>query len=375
MVPPVPHRRRRKTGLLWLEACSSHACPGLNTHGLGAPGAGTDHPVRVVVVGATGNVGTSLVSALALDESVTSILGLARRPPADGRAKVEWAAADVRSSDLARLFRGADAVVHLAWLIQPSHDEPHMRRTNVGGSARVFDAVAQAGVPALVYASSVGAYAAGPSDRAVDESWPATGIPSSFYSRHKAMVERLLDRFEAEHHPDVRCVRLRPGLVFKHGAAAEIKRYFIGRLVPAGMLRRDRLPLVPLPRGLRVQAVHADDLADAYARAVVGDVRGAFNIAADPVLGPEELGRSLDARPITVPVRAARAALAAAWHLRLQPTAPGWLDLGLGVPVMDTTRALRELRWTPTMSSVDALRELVDGIPQHGREPTAALSV
>ena len=41
----------------------------------------------------------------------------------------------------------------------------------------------------------------GPKDRRVDESWPTTGIPTSFYSRHKAEVERLLDRFEEEESP------------------------------------------------------------------------------------------------------------------------------------------------------------------------------
>jgi nucleoside-diphosphate-sugar epimerase len=40
----------------------------------------------------------------------------------------------------------ADAAVHLAWLIQPSRDEPTLRSVNVDGSRRVFDAVAQTGV-------------------------------------------------------------------------------------------------------------------------------------------------------------------------------------------------------------------------------------
>jgi nucleoside-diphosphate-sugar epimerase len=47
-----------------------------------------------------------------------------------------------------------------------------VRRVNVDGSARVFRAVADAGVRSLVYASSVGAYSRGPKDRLVDESWP-----------------------------------------------------------------------------------------------------------------------------------------------------------------------------------------------------------
>jgi UDP-glucose 4-epimerase len=75
--------------------------------------------MRVVVTGATGNVGTSLLRALGDEPSVDSVLGLARRVPAVELSKTSWAAADVRSADLAPLFRGADAVVHLAWMIQP----------------------------------------------------------------------------------------------------------------------------------------------------------------------------------------------------------------------------------------------------------------
>src|SRR5215216_4608808 len=174
--------------------------------------------MRVVVVGATGNVGTSTLKALSEDDRVDSILGVARRRPELRMPKVEWAAADIRSADLISLFRGADAVVHLAWLIQPSRDEQETESVNVMGSERVFGAVADAEVPRLVYASSVGAYSPGPKDRFVDESHPTDGIPTSFYSRHKAEVERLLDRFEQEH-PSVRSVRLRPALIFKRESA------------------------------------------------------------------------------------------------------------------------------------------------------------
>jgi hypothetical protein len=73
---------------------------------------------------------------------------------------------------------------------------PLARRMGRLGTETAFEAAARAGVRALVYASSIGAYAPGPKDRGVDESWPTTGIQSSFYARHKAEVERLLDRFE-----------------------------------------------------------------------------------------------------------------------------------------------------------------------------------
>src|SRR5437764_11773689 len=210
--------------------------------------------MRVVVVGATGNVGTSVLHALLRDPQVESIVGVARREPTVSFAKTEWVRADVTRDDLAPHFAGADAVIALAWLIQPSRDLATLRATNVDGNARIFDAVARAGVPALVYASSVGAYSPGPKDRRVDESWPTDGIESSFYSRHKAEVERLLDRFEREH-PDVRTVRLRPGLIFKREAASEIRRYFAGPFVPNPLVRRELVPLVPEVEGRLVEAV------------------------------------------------------------------------------------------------------------------------
>ena len=124
--------------------------------------------MRVVVVGATGNVGSSLVRALEAAPEIESVLGVARRWPRLTVEKTEWAQADIAVDELAPLVRGADAVVHLAWLIQPSRDLPTLRATNVDGSARLFRAVAAAKVPALVYASSVGAYSPGPKDRRVD---------------------------------------------------------------------------------------------------------------------------------------------------------------------------------------------------------------
>jgi UDP-glucose 4-epimerase len=128
--------------------------------------------MRIVVTGATGNVGTSLLRALGADDAVTSILGLARRRPQAVFAKTEFASADVTRDKLVPLFRDADCVIHLAWLIQPSHDQQELRRTNVDGSQRVLDAVAAAEVPRLVVASSVGAYSPRSDDRPVDESWP-----------------------------------------------------------------------------------------------------------------------------------------------------------------------------------------------------------
>jgi nucleoside-diphosphate-sugar epimerase len=328
--------------------------------------------MKIVVTGASGNAGTSLLRALEHEPAVNTVLGIARRVPELSLPKVEWASADVSRDELAPLFRGADAVVHLAWLIQPSRDQATLRATNVEGSRRVFAATAAAGVGTLVHASSIGAYSPGPKDRAVDESWPTAGIKTSFYSRHKAEVEQLLNVFEAEH-PDVRAVRLRPALKFKREAASEIRRYFAGPLLPNPLLHPDRIPIVPDTPRLVFQAVHTDDVADAYRRAVVSDVSGAFNVAAEPVLDPDRLSELLGARKLPVSQRVLRAAAALTWRARLQPTPEGWLDMALLTPIMDVSRAREELGWTPLHGADEALRELLVGLHEGAGFPTAPL--
>lgn len=313
------------------------------------------------MVGASGNVGTSVLRSLGADPGVESVLGLSRRVPKLRLPKVEWRAADIADTMLEPLFSGADAVVHLAWLIQPARDRNLTRRVNVEGSERVFRAAARAHVPALVHASSVGAYGPGPKDRAVDESWPTTGVGSSFYSADKAAVETLLDRFEQDE-PGMRVVRFRPGLIFSREAASEIRRLFAGPLLPGSLLRPGLIPAVPEVDRLVFQAVHSRDVGEAFRLAVLGDARGAYNLAADPVIGPAELGELMQARRVRIPARALRAAAELSFKLRLQPSEPGWLDMALAVPVMDASRARQKLGWTPTYSSTDALSELLAGL-------------
>jgi nucleoside-diphosphate-sugar epimerase len=328
--------------------------------------------MRIVVTGATGNVGTSLLRALGRDDRVEEIVGIARRMPRWQPPRTRWVQADITTTPLEPIFRGADAVVHLAWLIQPSRDLRELESVNVTGSQRVFEAAAAAGA-ALVHASSIGAYSPGPKDRRVDESWPTDGIPSSFYARHKAACERALDDLEARH-PELRVARLRPALVFKREAAQEIRRLFAGPFLPSPLLRPGLIPVLPVVDRLVLQAVHADDVAEAY-RLVATDpgARGAYNVAAEPVLGPRELGDLLGARPVRVPAKALRAAADLTWRARLQPTPPGWLDMGLAVPVMDTRRAREELGWTPQHGAGEALLELLEGMRERAGADTPPL--
>jgi UDP-glucose 4-epimerase len=329
--------------------------------------------MRIAITGASGNAGTALLrnlqGQLAKKPGSLQLTGISRRLPDTSRepyAGVEWHTLDIGvDSDrplLESALAGVDAVVHLAWQIQPNRDLEQLYRTNVNGTRRVLEAARTAGVKQIVCASSVGAYSKAPKDRRVDESWPAGGMAGSHYSRHKAEQEEILDRF-AEAEPGIAVARLRPGLIFQSEAGSEIGRYFLGRVIPRLLPGKLRVPLLPAPDNLIFQAVHADDVAEAYWRAIDQRASGAFNIAAEPVLTPQELARIVGARRILpVPMGLLHAVVDIAWRLRLQPTDSGWVEMAAGAPIMDTSRARRILGWEAKTSSVDAVKEVLEGM-------------
>ena len=244
--------------------------------------------MKIVVTGATGNVGSAVLARLHAAPEVDSIVGIARRLPhqtVKPYSNVAWHSIDIGDRGsvdaLRQAFTGADAVIHLAWALQPNRDESAMRRTNVFGTARVLSAAADAEVSQVVVASSVGAYSVGPKRRRVDETWPTGGVHSSHYARFKAINERAMDAFELTH-PQITLTRLRPGLIFQRAAGAEIAGLFLGRNFSTRWLQSVRPKVLPLPSQLIVQAVHATDVADAYWRAIERRAGGAFNIAAEP---------------------------------------------------------------------------------------------
>lgn len=326
--------------------------------------------MRVAVVGASGNAGTALLRLLDGDDDVVAQVAVARRVPV-GRppapyARPRWVACDIGAdrpdgevvAALTEAFRGLDAVVHLAWQIQPSHDRARLRATNVDGSRRVVAAALAAGVPHLVVASSVGAYSPVSDDALRDETWATEGVRSSSYSVDKVALERILDEAESR----IAVTRVRPALVFQRAAGSSIERYFLGPVAPARLLGLP-LPALPWPAGVRVQAVHADDLARVYREVLVHRRTGAFNVAADDVLRRDDVADLLaGGRAVDVPVRLVRAGVAAAWATHALHLSPGWVDLASGVPLLDTSRVRGELRWRPRWSAREALADLVGGM-------------
>jgi UDP-glucose 4-epimerase len=120
--------------------------------------------------------------------------------------------------------------------------------------------------------------------------------------------------------------------------------------------------------------VHSRDVGEAYRLALVSDVRGPFNLAADPVLDPAQLARIFEKPLVRVSPGVLRGAAGLTWRARLQPTPAGWIDLALQVPLMDTSRAISELGWRPRRAADDALTELIEGMQRGEGVDTPPLS-
>jgi UDP-glucose 4-epimerase len=305
--------------------------------------------VRVAVTGAGGYLGRPLVESLATDERVGSVVAIDLRPP-PRRERVEPVVRDVRDPAIVRDLEGTDALVHLAAVVLGRGAGAWS--VNVDGSRNVFSAAVQAGVGAIVHASSAAAYGcAADNPVPLTEQHPLRPEPAFYYPQTKVAVEQILDDLE-EQRPGVRVVRMRPVSNLGPGAPVMLG----GR---AFLTLRDFDPLI--------QFVWIDDTVAAFEAALHTPVRGAFNVGAPRPVRASEVAALLGTRRLRVPHKLARLAARGGSALRMPGGLhPGWADMARYPLVVDTTRAERELGWKASCDCKTAVRRfgaLLRGVP------------
>jgi nucleoside-diphosphate-sugar epimerase len=327
--------------------------------------------LTVAVTGPTGTFGFALLPRLQADERVARIVGVARRPfdpAAQGWTKMEYRRGDVRDRTLLEeAFRGADVVIHLAFMITGMGSRRTTRNINIEGTLNAFRAAAAVGARRFVYASSVAAYGFFPDNPVgMTEDWPVRPAIRLFYAQEKAELERLLGA-ESDRYPALDLYLLRPPVVLgPHTLGAKgllpARLAPVGRWVAAG-IGRLRLPIpVPAP-ALSVQFVHEDDVARALLLCTVGaGPPGAYNITGDGVLTGADVVRELGFIPIPVPSRLVQAAARTATALPVPPFTPpavAWVEALSQPSIMSAAKAKSELGWKPRYTSLEALRDAV----------------
>jgi UDP-glucose 4-epimerase len=326
--------------------------------------------LTVAVTGPTGDIGRSFVRTLDRSRDVARIVGMARRPfdpAAHGWKKVEYRRGDITDrGSVEALVAGADVVVHLAFAI--FGDRETTQRVNLEGSRNVFEATVAAGVPRLVYASSVAAYGFHDENpQPLTEDVPPRGTERHYYSRQKAELEALLDALLAGTELDAYVFR--PCIVAGPEAPTlieEIPYVKLGGRVP-GAVRRlfDVMPIlkpvIPDP-GVPFQLVHHDDVASAMVAGTLGRGRpGVYNLAGDGAITVKDLADALGWYSIPVPDLAVDATAEVVARIPFAPAEASWIEAIRTPVLMGTGKARRELRWRPKHDARETLRATVDG--------------
>ncbi|MGZ4234229.1 MAG: NAD-dependent epimerase/dehydratase family protein [Solirubrobacteraceae bacterium] len=322
--------------------------------------------LTVAVTGATGELGKPFVRVLEQTPEVARVRAMARRP-FDPR-RLGWRKTEYRQGDILdraaveQLVADVDVVAHLAFIVVKATARSY--EINIEGSRNVFEATAAAGIPRLVYTSSLAAYGYHPHQGLLTEDAPARGTERHAYSRQKADVECVLREALAGSSTDVYVFR--PCVVAGPDAPALLNQIPYLRLErglpPAALrvLRALRIRAVLPDHGVPFQLVHHDDVAKALLAGVLA--RGkptVYNLAGPGELHWADVAHQLGWYSVRIPKRALDAGADMTARIPALEVQAGWLA-AIRVPMlMDCSRARRELGWQPAYDARQTLHELV----------------
>jgi uncharacterized protein YbjT (DUF2867 family) len=218
------------------------------------------HDMKVLVVGATGMIGSHALQALR--GAGCSVTGLSRRRPA---GETDWLEADVgtltAAEDWLPLLAGFDAVVNCVGIIRESR-AGDFDRLHRAAPVAMFAACEQLGGRRVVQVSALGSR-----PDAVTGYWRSKGAAEA------DLLARQLDS-----------TIIRPSLVYGEQGASSVMFRMLATL-PALLL--------PLAQRARVQPVHVDDLVSVIVRLLTGSAPMPRELA---VVGPRAttMGAYLD---------------------------------------------------------------------------------
>jgi UDP-glucose 4-epimerase len=319
--------------------------------------------VKYVITGGSGYIGSRLVELLSRRDDTESIVICDVRPPRLHRPRTEFVKLDVRDREGVRsaLERGrADALVHLAFLLDPIHDESLMYDIDVNGTHNVLEAAAAAGTPQVLVTSSAVAYGAFPDNpEPLTEADPVRGVASYSYARDKTECDRLCQLW-AERHPDRTMTIVRPCIVLGPNVDNSLVRIWTKAPAQFDIGNLDN----------HIQFVHEDDVVSAISGLLDGKHAGAYNVAGDGLMTYRECAELIDLPIRKIPLKALRALAKASWKLRQAEAPAGQIEFAL-YPWVVSNEKLKQTGWTPGHTSREAFEVAMQ---HHGKLANGPIS-
>jgi UDP-glucose 4-epimerase len=320
--------------------------------------------MRYLITGGSGYVGSRLVDHLWRREATERIVICDTRPPRAPAPKTEYRRLDVRDRGAVKAAledSGADCLVHLAFILNPIHDEHLMYDVDVGGTHNVLEAAAAAGTGQALVTSSAVAYGAFPDNPVpLDESQPVRGVADFSYARDKTESDRICQLW-AHEHPDRVMTIVRPCIVLGPNVDNYLVRLWTQQPFQGDIGNMDQ----------QIQFVHEDDLVEAIIRLLEGRHPGAFNIAGDGLMTLRECAETAGLPIRRLPLRLYRVLGRAMWAARRSEAPPGQIDFARYPWIVSNEKLKSTLGWTPRHSSRETFEltmrahgKLADGAQQ-----------
>ncbi len=317
--------------------------------------------MRYVITGGSGYIGSRLVDHLSKREDTEQIVVCDVKPPSAFRPNVEFERLDVRDGDACRALLARvkpDALVHLAFILNPSHDEHFMYDVDVNGTHNVLESAAAAGTEHVLVTTSAVAYGAFPDNPVpITEDHPVRGVADFSYARDKTESDRLCQLWGLRH-PERTLTIVRPCIVF----GPNVDNYLV-RIWTKAPFQADVGQLQS-----KVQFVHEDDVVDGVIRLLEGRHAGAFNVSGDGEMTLRETAEEIDVPIRKMPMFAYRLLARVLWALRVSEAPPGQIAFAVHPWLVSNEKLKRETGWAPRYTTRDAFEATMRA---HGKLPEA----
>jgi UDP-glucose 4-epimerase len=308
--------------------------------------------MRYAITGGSGYIGSRLTEILAPRDETERILNLDVRPPNSSRPKTEFVQTDVRDHGAVHALlerEQPDVLVHLAFLLNPIHDEARMYDIDVNGTESVLRAAQDTGVGQVLVTSSATAYGAFPDNPVpISEDWPVRGAPDFSYARHKTEADRICQLWAAAN-PDRVMTIVRPCIVFGPNVDNYISRSW------------KNLSFMPIIDGVdqQFQLVHEDDVVSAFIGLLDAKAGGAFNLAGDGTITWGEGAEIIGLKTREIKMKTLKRIFGAAWRLHLPrvESPEGNADFIRYPWVVSNDKLKSEIGWQPTKDTREVFLE------------------
>jgi UDP-glucose 4-epimerase len=315
--------------------------------------------MRYVITGGSGYIGSRLVDLLERRDDTEKIVICDVAAPKGYRPHTEYERLDVRDrgavhSVLERVR--PDVLVHLAFILNPSHDEEFAYNVDVNGTHNVLEAADKVGTrQVLVTTSGVayGAFADNPVPLTEDD--PVRGVAGFTYARDKTESDRLCQLWGATHPERVMTI-VRPCIVFGPNVDNYLVRLWTKQPFAVDVGTIDR----------QIQFVHEDDVVEGITGLLLGRHAGAFNVAGDGLMTNRECAELIGVPIRKMPLRLYRGLARVMWNLRQSEVPPGGIEFALHSWLLSNEKLKRTTGWSPKYTSRETFEITMRA---HGKMP------